>query len=85
MAAVFTGARSHGSDLHHAGMPRRNWLAGKPARYVAWVVLSPLAGSPTRSPMPNFNFVKYQTRGGQDFYTLAQEFKDDPSGTTRKQ
>lgn len=33
---------------------------------------------------PGSNFVKYQTRGGQDFYTLTQEFKDDPSGTRRK-
>jgi hypothetical protein len=27
---------------------------------------------------PGANFVKYQTRGGQDFYTLTQEFRTDP-------
>ncbi|MFC5473066.1 hypothetical protein [Paraherbaspirillum soli] len=27
---------------------------------------------------PGANFVKFQTQGGQDFYTLTREFKEDP-------
>lgn len=41
-----------------------------PAGLYAWRT----AGA--KSPGPNFE--KFQTLGGQDFYTLTKEFRDDP-------
>ena len=47
-----------------------------PTKIYAWVT----AGSPS----PSANFVKFITFAGQDFYTLRQEFIDDPLQRKKK-